>query len=238
MRAMMPLVGNWPPNRSDAIVGPRNGIDSVIEYATRSPVPDSRSSGMRVAHEPVEADQEQQREADEPVDAPRPAIGAGEEHAQQVDHEGADEHERRPVVHLAHQQAGAHVEAQVEDGAVGVRHRYADQRLVAALVHHLRLRGVEEEGEVDPRDDEQDEAVERDLAEEERPAVGEDVAQLVAQQLAAAAEVLVEPARAAAQRRAPDAEGGAQAPHEAAVAHPASQKPGPTGSVKSLCATR
>ena len=45
MRAMMPLVGNSPPNSSEAIVGPRSGIDSVMEYAMRSPVPESRSSG-------------------------------------------------------------------------------------------------------------------------------------------------------------------------------------------------
>ena len=45
MRAMIPVVGNSPPNSTEAMVGPMNGMDSVIEKAMRRPVPESRSSG-------------------------------------------------------------------------------------------------------------------------------------------------------------------------------------------------
>jgi hypothetical protein len=45
MRSMIWSVGNSPPNMSEASCGPRNGIEVVIESATRSPVPESRSSG-------------------------------------------------------------------------------------------------------------------------------------------------------------------------------------------------
>ncbi len=209
--------------------------------------------GERVAEQAVAGHQQQEREPDEPVDHARLAVGAGEEHAQQVDHEGGHEDQRGPVVHLPHEQAGAHVEAQVHHGAVGVRHGHAGERLVGALVHHLGLRGVEEQGQEGAGDHEQDEAVQGDLAEEEGPAVREDVAELLLEQPAAAAEVAVRPARRRAQRRAAHAEGGAEALHEAALAercasgaplvssstlavHPAFQKPGPTGSVKSLWA--
>ena len=119
------------------------------------------------------------------------------------------------------------------------------------VVHDRRLRGLEEERQEDARRDEHDEAVQRDLAEEERPAVREDVTQLLAQQ-AAAAEVGVQPAAGRTQRRPAHAKGAAEAPLEVVVApgrpfgvpldrwpaavHVASQKPGPTDSVKSLCA--
>ena len=41
---MMSGPGNSPPKSSDAIHVPTSGIDSTIEYAMRSPVPDSWSS--------------------------------------------------------------------------------------------------------------------------------------------------------------------------------------------------
>jgi hypothetical protein len=108
--------------------------------------------------------------------------------------EGADEDERRPVVHLPHQQAGRYVEAQPHDGVVGDGHLRAVQGRVRALVDDRRLRRLEEQRQEDAGHHQYDEAVQGDLAEEERPAVREDVAQLVAKD-AAAAEVGVEPAR-------------------------------------------
>ena len=44
-REMMSSLGNSPPNTRNASQGPRSGIDSNTEYAMRSPVPESRSSG-------------------------------------------------------------------------------------------------------------------------------------------------------------------------------------------------
>src|SRR5207247_8004486 len=52
----------------------------------------------------------------------------------------------------------------------------AQGRVLAVIDRRMDAR-VKEERQVDPRPDEDDEAVERDLAEEERPVVGEDVAQ-------------------------------------------------------------
>ncbi len=44
-RGMMSLLGNSPPNTRKALHGPMNGIERSTEYAMRSPVPESRSSG-------------------------------------------------------------------------------------------------------------------------------------------------------------------------------------------------
>ena len=41
---MMSGPGNSPPNRNDASQVPARGIDRVIEYAMRNPVPESWSS--------------------------------------------------------------------------------------------------------------------------------------------------------------------------------------------------
>src|SRR5207248_4925908 len=60
------------------------------------------------------------------------------------------------------------------------------QRLVLAVVVRRRRRGVEEERQVDPRADEDDERVERHLAEQERPVVGEGVTERLADEGGAA----------------------------------------------------
>ena len=60
---------------------------------------------------PLASAEQQQREADHPVELARPAERAGEEDAQQVHDDRAEEEQRRPVVDLAHHEPGAHVEA-------------------------------------------------------------------------------------------------------------------------------
>ena len=70
--------------------------------------------GQRVAGEALQRAQDQQQAADHPVELAGLAVGAGEEDAQQVDHHRGDEEHGRPVVHLAHQQATADVEGDVE----------------------------------------------------------------------------------------------------------------------------
>ena len=60
--------------------------------------------------------------ADDPVDLPGSAEGAGEEDAAQVDDDGGREQVGRPVVDLADDQAGAHVEAEPEGGLEGLGH--------------------------------------------------------------------------------------------------------------------
>ena len=60
--------------------------------------------------------------------------------------------------------------------AIGHRHLDALERHVRAVVVHLGHRGLEEERQERAGEQEDDEAVERDLAEHERPVVGEDLA--------------------------------------------------------------
>jgi hypothetical protein len=81
-----------------------------------------------------------------------------------------------PVVDLADQQSAADVEADVEGGGEGLRHRDALEQLVGALVVDLGHRGLEPQGEEDAGDQQHDEGVERDLTEQEGPVVGEDLA--------------------------------------------------------------
>ena len=95
-------------------------------------------------------------------------------------------------------QPGAHVEAQVHDRSVGLRHVHAAQRCVRAVVDDVLRARVEEEREVHAGDDEDHEAVEGDLAEHERPVVGEDLVEGLARE-ARAAEAVVEPAHQAVQ---------------------------------------
>jgi hypothetical protein len=132
--------------------------------------------GQRVAGEALAQGQEQQRDADQPVDLAGPAEGAGEEDAAQVDHDRGHEHQRRPVVHLAHQQPGADLERQPQHRVVGGRDLLAPQRLVGAVVDHLADRRVVEEGHEDAGEDQHHQAEQGDLAEQERPVVGEDLA--------------------------------------------------------------
>ncbi len=133
---------------------------------------------QRVAHEPVEHAEEQQQRAEDPVDLAGLAERAGEEHAQHVREHRGDEDDRGPVVDLAHQEAAAHLEADPDRGRVGLGHRDALERDVGAVVDDLAHARVEEEGQPDARQDDDDEGVERDLAQHEGPVVREDLAQI------------------------------------------------------------
>ena len=94
------------------------------------------------------------------------------------------------MMDLADDEAGADVEAQRDGRLVRLRHVQAAQRRVAALVHDVAAAGMEEEGEVDAGQDEDDEAVHGDLAEQERPVVGEDVIEDVVGELRHAESVV------------------------------------------------
>ena len=158
---------------------------------------------QRVAGEPVEDGEDQQRHADHPVDLARPAERAGEEHAAQVHDDGGEEQQRRPVVDLAHHQPGPHVEAQVERRPVGLGHLDAAQRRVAPVVHDLAVALASKKNVRNtPVSEQHDEAVQRELADHERPVVGEHLVERGAGELGGA-EAVVEPAgHAAAQHGA------------------------------------
>ena len=82
------------------------------------PGPAEQVVRQRIAGDAHRQGQQEQSDADEPVDLAWPAEGAGEEDAQQVHHDGGYEDQRGPVVDLAHHQSGAHLEAQAHHRVV------------------------------------------------------------------------------------------------------------------------
>ena len=90
--------------------------------------------GERVAEEAVENGEDEHRRADDPVQLPGPAERPGEEHTEHVDDDRTDEDVRRPVVHLAHEQAAADREADVHRGGEGLGDGLAPKRGVRAVV--------------------------------------------------------------------------------------------------------
>ena len=145
-----------------------------------------------VPEEAVHHRQDEQGHADDPVELPGPAERPGEEHPAHVHDQGGEEDQGGPVVHLAHDQAGPHLEADVQRRGVGGRHPRALQGLVGAVVDDLVGGGDEEERQVDARHHQDDEAVHGDLADHERPVVGEDLVEGLAGEVGGA-EALVDP---------------------------------------------
>ena len=175
-------VGARPLAAEDQVRQPladeRDGEDDGVGDA--QPGARQQVVGQRVAGEPGGEGEQQQEHADDPVDLARPAEGAGEEHPRHVQGDRADEHERRPVVHLADQQAALDVEGDAHHRVERRRHLGAPQRLVRALVDELLLRPLEEQRQVRAGDQQDDEAVQRDLAPQEREVVREHLAQHLA----------------------------------------------------------
>ena len=131
--------------------------------------------GERVAGEALDAGEQRQDGAEDPVDLTRLAEGAGEEHAGHVHEDRDDEDQGGPVVDLPDEQAAADVEGDPERRAVGVGHRHALQRDVGAVVDDLGGARDEPEREEGAGQQADDHRVHRDLAEHERPVVGEDL---------------------------------------------------------------
>ena len=130
----------------------------------------------RVAGEAFEDREHQHGQSDEVVEVAGLAVGAGEEHAHDVQHDRGDEHVGGPVMHLAEQQSGGHGRREVEHRAVRLRHLLALQERIGAVVDDLVGAGDVVERQEDAGPDEDDEGVERDFPEQERPVVGEHVA--------------------------------------------------------------
>ncbi len=99
-----------------------------------------------------------------------------------MDDDRGDEDVRGPVVRLAHQEARLDVERDLDDRAVRLAHLRAAEGLDRPLVHDLVRARLVEEREVDAREHEHHERVERHLAEEERPVVGEHVPEELARE--------------------------------------------------------
>ncbi|MBG9887282.1 hypothetical protein ABE10_12235, partial [Bacillus toyonensis] len=86
----------------------RDALDHSVDDAEA--VAGEQVVGERVPGEALGHGQDEQDEPDDPVQLTRLAERAGEEHAQHVDADPGDEHERRPVMDLTDQKAAAQVE--------------------------------------------------------------------------------------------------------------------------------
>ena len=165
--------------------------------ADREPHPGEQVVDQRIPEVALEQGEDQHRQAEVVGQVARLAERTGEEDAQHVQDDRGDEDIGRPVVRLPHQQAGAHLEREVDRGAVGDAHLVPTQRQVVARVVSRGGAGLEEECQVDARPDEDHERVEGDLAEQERPVVRKHIAQRLLQEWRRAA-ALVEEANEAA----------------------------------------
>ena len=150
--------------------------------ADREPHAGEQVVDQRVAEVCLQQRQHQHRHADQVRQLPRLPERAGEEDPEQVEDDRRDEDVRGPVVRLADQQSRLAGRREVEDRAVRLGHVLPPEGRVRPVVDDLRRRVDEEERQVDAGRDEHDEGVERNLAEQERPVVGEEVAKRLAQE--------------------------------------------------------
>ena len=132
--------------------------------------------GERVTRESFGHCEDEENESDDPVDFARLAECAGEEHAEHVQTDCGDEQQRGPVVNLAHEKSATNVERQVERRRICRGHVNSlewDVRAVVINFDHGRV--VEERQERSGKQDD-DERVQRNFAEHERPVVRENFA--------------------------------------------------------------
>ncbi len=222
--------------------GPGADERDALDHAVDDPqaVAGEQVIGQRVAGEALAHGEDEEDEADHPVELARLAERAGEEHPEHVHADAGDEHQRGPVVDLADEQSTADVERQPQGRVERRGHLHAAHGQVGALVVRRDHRGLEEERQERAGEEHRDEAPQRDLAEHERPVIGEDLAAELLDE-ARQARALIDVVRrgadeAAAERlllglRLEPRGGGCGTQWR-------SQKLGPTGSVKSLRATR
>ena len=168
--------GELPAKQEERQVRADDG--DAQQHAFRDPHAGTGQQVVRhgVAEEALEDAEGEHDDADQPVGLPGLAVRAGEEDPQQVAQDRGQEHVRGPVVDLPHQQAAADIEADVERRLVRLAHPDAVQLGVRPVVDHVGHAGLEEQGEEDAGQDQDDERVQRDLAQQERPVVREDLA--------------------------------------------------------------
>ena len=136
--------------------------------------------GQRVTEETLEHRQDQQQRPDHPVGFAGASERPGEEDAGQVHHDRGGEQQCRPVVDLSDEQAAANLEADVQRGFVRSGHADAAQRLIDAVVGDVCHRRIEEQRQPHAGEQQHEEAVQRDLTEQERPVRRKDLVQLTA----------------------------------------------------------
>jgi hypothetical protein len=95
---------------------------------------------------------------------------------------------------LAHDQSGPHLEADVEDRAISVGHLDPIERFIGAVVGGLAKARLEEESEESAGEYQHHEAIERDLAEHERPVIREHLVESLLRE-GGGAQTVVDPLR-------------------------------------------
>ena len=246
--------GNSPPKTKNSAPGAddRDGADQAVHEAQAGAR--QQVVGQGVPGEAGDQGHGQQPDTDQPVHLTRLAEGACEEDAQHV-HEGrGDEQQGRPVVDLPDEEAAAHVEGDVQRRGERLGHGDALHELVGAGVLNLAHRRLEPDGQEDTGQQQHDEGVQGDLAEQEGPVVREHLAQGATAELGQW-QAVVGPRHGAgtghrlAGRGLLDLKGRGGLADDCRLCHHASpflkstvesrsKKLGPTGTVKSLCATR
>lgn len=194
--------------------------------------------GKRVAGEALCHREDEEDEADHPVELTRLAERTGEEHAEHVHADSGDEHQRGPVVDLTDQQTASQVEGDVQRRFQRCGHLDSTHRRVGAGVVGLDHRRVEEERQEGSGEEHDDEAPQRDLTQHERPVVGEDLASELLDEAGEAGALIDVVRRGTDEAAAERCLGVVVVFGQRCGAQWRSQKLGPTGSVKSLRATR
>jgi len=194
----------------------RDGLEHPL--GDPQPGPGQQVVGERVTEQPFQQAEREHHDPDQPVQLARLTVGGREEDPEHVHEDRRHEQQRGPVVDLPHQQPAAHIEADVQRGGVGLAHPHAAQRRVHAVVDDLTHARLEEQGQEGAGQQQDDERVEGDLTEQERPVIGVELAQERGRHPRRPQPVIEEPA------------GALERLFGLALGHPRSQKLGPTGS--------
>jgi hypothetical protein len=162
------------------------------QHALEDPHPGTGQQviGQRVPGVALDDGQGEQGDADQPVHLPRLAERAGDEDPQHVHRDRGDEQVGGPVADLAHQQAAADVEADLQRRGVSLGHPDAIELHVRAVVHDLGHAWLEEQRQERPGQQQDDERIQGYLADQERPVIGEDLPEDAAQRRRAAQPVV------------------------------------------------
>ena len=170
--------GSWELVTEEEVGHPNANNGESLDHAVddAQTVSGEEVVGEAVPGEALSHSEHEEEEADNPVELARLAESAGEEHTEHVQTNRGDKEQRGPVVDLTHQKAAPDVKGQVERRVIGDRHLNALERQIGAVILHHRHGRVEEEGEERATNQNDDEAVEGNLAQHEGPVVGENLA--------------------------------------------------------------
>ena len=120
-----------------------------------------------ITEETVGKSEHEKSEADEPVNLAGTTVSGGEENAEEMGNDGADEDVGGPVMHLTHEKARTNLEAEMKNGLVGGGHGNAIKSSIGPVIDDFVSAAIEEQSKERSCDDENDEGVERNFAKHE-----------------------------------------------------------------------